>query len=157
MASLRQPALGLGLATLVLAGVTVQQAIKITDITAPAIVQTPTLRPAAKGSSENVVTMPRKGIFTLNFLVDANPSEYISYEARIASDQQSTDGSNAGKGIPFQKSFTISATDAGNTVGIRLYSGDVAPANYVLTTLGVRKDGSKSELDSYYFTLRFSN
>ena len=156
MASLRQPAFGLGLATLILAGMATYQGITIHNITQAAIVQTPTLRPAAKGSNENVVPMPRTGIFTLNFLVDANPSEYASYEARLTSDQQSRDGAN-GKGKSLQKSFVISADDARNTVGIRLYSGDIAPGNYALTTFGVKKDGSRVELASYYLTLQFGN
>ncbi len=147
--ALRQPALGISLAAVVLAGVAVNRQSVIHDITQAAIVGTPTLRPAAKGSDQNVVIMPRKGIFTLNFLIDANPSEYASYEASLAADEQ-----DRNKGNSFQKSFPISDAEAVNTVGIRLYSGDVAPGSYALTTFGIKKDGSRKLVSTFYLTLQ---
>jgi hypothetical protein len=152
MSALRQPALGFGLATLIVAGVAINRQVAFHNITQATVVRTPTLRPAAKGSDQNIVTMPSKGIFTVNFLVDANPSEYVSYEAILAPDPQ-----DRGEGNSFQKSFPISDAEAVNTVGIRLYSGDVAPGNYALTTFGIKKDGSRRLLSTFYLRLQSGN
>jgi len=163
LASLREPAVGLGLATVVLAGFVVNGQIRIHQLLQPAVFSLPSLKPVPKGSNNgNVIVMPQKENFILPVLLDTRPSSYVSYQATLSSEQPNHDDQKSDKGNSFQKTFFITADEAGKTaekagkaIGIRLYSGDINPGSYVLTTFGVKKDGSKEQLDNYYVELQF--
>lgn len=118
----------------------------------------PMLKAARGGDNPNMVIAARNSIFPLHLLFEAKP-EYISYEGQIFHDKISS-GASAfsaipGKGNSVLKSFSISRADAQDAVAVNLYSGDFQEGDYRLEVLGVKLDGSKITIATYYFRLEF--
>ena len=121
----------------------------------PKAVPAPMLKAARRSEDPNIVTAPRHSIFSLHLLFDARP-EYVSYEGQIF--PVAGNGASpaaTGKGNPALQSFSISKADAQDAIAINLYSGDLQEGDYRLEVLGVKGDGSKLSVGSYYFKLVF--
>jgi hypothetical protein len=135
----------------------VYQAVIIHGLKESRVMAAPALKASRRTVDENVVTARRDSIFSLHFLFDPKP-DYTSYEGRISRDAGVAQGASTspvpGKGNPTLKSFYISKKDAQEPLAVNLYSGGLVDGDYVLKVLGVKEDGSKASVATYYFKLK---
>jgi putative zinc finger protein len=139
-------------------GFSLYQATVIHRFKEPRAMAAPMLKAARGAENPNVVTATRNSLFPLHLLFDARP-DYFSYEGQIFRDRTSGGASDAGatpeEGNPVLKSFPISKKDAQDAVAVNLYSGDLQEGDYRLQVLGVRPDGTRASIATYYFKLEF--
>lgn len=153
-----RPAPAFALLFVCFAGLSLYQATLIHRFKESRAMAAPMLKAARRGGDGNLVTAPRNGLFPLHLLFAAR-AEYVSYEGQIFRDRLEAGAPppnpGASEGSSALKSFSISRADAQDAIAVNLYSGDLQEGNYRLEVFGVRSDGSKTNVATYFFRLEF--